>query len=284
MLMRRLLCLLAVMCNCAFAQSQPPAPGPSIGRENQQERTDNTDKHTNDEQRGTENAPVVVKVMPPDNAAAKEKEEAAREEQKTAIEHRNAIVNIVMAVSTVVIVFFTAGLFITGRRTSRQQLRAYLGISGFEFKCPNENNPDFRPDTIKSGDVFDDFVYVTMKNHGATPASDVHVWCAVERGPFLAKLPKDRNTTTRAQSQTVPTVESRATVSPGQTYSSRVWMSYPQWIGEAKRKEVTLHIYGAVMYNDIFLHEQTTWFCYIYEPWHEAGDRFIPYERGNKAT
>jgi hypothetical protein len=34
-----------------------------------------------------------------------------------------------------------------------------------------------------------------MKNHGATPATDVHVWCAVVRVPVLAKVPEEIDTT-----------------------------------------------------------------------------------------
>lgn len=122
--MRRALYVLAMTYSLAFAQSQPPSPCPVI-RENQQEGTEASNKQADDQNRGTENAPVFVKVIPPDNAAEKEKYETTREEQKTAIEHRNAVANMVMAAGTLVIVVFTIGLYLTGRNTAIKQLRAY---------------------------------------------------------------------------------------------------------------------------------------------------------------
>lgn len=150
-----------------YAQSQPPAPSPLVRSSNQQEKAAQPDQKSGGDQRGTQQSPLTVKVLPPtptDSGAQQEREDR---EQKATNERLLVIANILLAFFTAVLAFYTIRLWSQTRRlaigaekAAEHQLRAYLG-----FKADNFN---LRVDRSIVADG-------QLTNFGQTPARDLQM-------------------------------------------------------------------------------------------------------------
>jgi len=117
------------------------------------------------------------------------------------------------------------------------------------------------------GQVFNDFLTIKVKNFGQTPAYDVIVFGYVTSIPhFSSMLPDDFFTN-------VP----RDVIQTGSKHV--VYDVRP--LKQARAKQASIYVWGHIYYRDIYNRPWRTLFCYIWEPWHPPGARFVPYEKYN---
>ena len=138
----------------AAEAGQPPQSHPAATQEERRE-----------DQRGTTNAPLIVKTLPADDAESKADEERADREQHATAERWLVAFAGLLAFFTVVLAIATGGLFVAtwnlvrdGRRHSERQLRAYIN-------CIDAKVRDFDGPNASAN--------ITLRNSGQTPAYNV---------------------------------------------------------------------------------------------------------------
>jgi hypothetical protein len=169
---------------------------------------------------------------------------------------------------------------------SRRQLRAYVGVVSITQECPSENDLGaYKPvDTTAIAPVYTDYTAITLRNFGQTPASEVCTRGALiaVRGPIPA-LPDDfdmdqyLNLTHVKAKEIVP----RAYLNAGQEVTHKEVIRDIKPIVFARRRECSVFHVGRVYYRDAYGRNWSTYYCYLWEPWHAMGERFYPYERFN---
>jgi hypothetical protein len=169
--------------------------------------------------------------------------------------------------------------------TVRRQLRAYIGVEAddFAFQIPSEHDPDYEPidiATAKPGLIFSDFLNVTIRNFGQTPAHDVTVFAyTIYTTPFGSTPPNDWFETiddTRGRS-----ILSRFVLQPQQSAVSKHFQLNVLPLRQARLRQTSVYVWGHIYYRDIYNRPWRTLFCYAWEPWHVSGQRFVPYEHHN---
>jgi hypothetical protein len=170
---------------------------------------------------------------------------------------------------------------------SRRELRAYVGVESIVFECPSEKNMEsYTPlDNTVQPPVYTDYLAVTVKNFGNTPARDVCVRSAILEVPgrVMAGIPDNFDidtalgTTAQKSHETVP----RAYLNRGQITVFKEVMHDVRILQRARNRESTVFQAGRIYYRDIYGRAWSTIYCYQWEPWHALGERFYPYERLN---
>jgi hypothetical protein len=140
----------ALLFVCTFsvlAKSKHPIPAPRIESQAPQSNTKNDQGAAKENQRGTENAPLIVKIMPAENTnqpAAK----ISNEEQKQSSADRWLIIPTwVLAITAIIGNLLTAWLVIGSQRTAKREFRAYvvgvslLGVPRGQFGPMEEHRP-----------------------------------------------------------------------------------------------------------------------------------------------
>lgn len=261
----------------ALAGSQGPAPGGPNSGHKPQEQSAIHGKCPTEQQRGTEDAPLVIKVTPAEI-------EQPPTPSYTCYQNSQASNNdLWLDLATTVLALITLGIFgytaklanatiklvENTREDSKRELRAYVGI-----------DEDLRPDIIQ-GEIKDDFVVFVaeIKNFGKTPAYDVEMTISAKSFPeplppgFVFPEPgkKKRNT---------------HVLNPGHTSWMRMRplkKHLPDvWAGKA-----SFYVFGHVSYWDVFREVQrhTHIRCKIEMPKEEGGRaHWFFCEEGNKAT
>jgi hypothetical protein len=145
--------------------SQPPSPGAGVPSGTPQTESSDQQKKSADEQRGTEQLPLIVKLQSTEKSD-QEAAQAEREKQNQAAAKRwTEIVAWIVAVATAgqaVALIVTIAVMI---RTARRQLRAYVFI---DSTLINGMNAGQTPQ-----------VELVIKNFGQTPAYKVTHWIGV---------------------------------------------------------------------------------------------------------
>jgi hypothetical protein len=172
------------------------------------------------------------------------------------------------------------------RETSKQDVRAYVGIQEMSLECESNDSPDYQPDPIVVGGIAKNKIKVALKNFGRTPASNVHIWVNWQPLIWGYRLPDDftypdQNNVTAGN---LRPSWSNSVVFPDQVFQTWVTITDMRPFFSAQRRDTVLYLYGHVEYIDIHKTAQHTLFCYSYCPWRPVGDQFIPYEKHNKAT
>jgi hypothetical protein len=171
---------------------------------------------------------------------------------------------------------------------SRQELRAYVGVEALAFNCENFSaymRGSYTPkDPAKAGVDCNDFLCVTVRNFGQTPAFDVVVftnWVIVaadtrpEQGYFDSVV------------DTPPTTPVRVTLSQfilqrEQRHISRIAIWNLQPMLDARDEKAELYIAGRIYYRDAFGRPWRTKFCFSWQPTSEGTDfEFVPYQEYN---
>jgi len=157
------------------AQSQRPIPSAEILSSHKKSHTDNNKNNPQNDQRGTEQSPLVVKVAPSPNT----KEEAAQAEkekdERMAMERRSEITTRIIAGATIIQAIALIITIIVMIITTRRQLRAYVFL-----------------DTIDLGNVFGS-PPPPVKGQTATP---VGPWIfKPDRGPMTVIMIKNSGQT-----------------------------------------------------------------------------------------
>jgi hypothetical protein len=139
--------------------SQPPVPSAREQSGPPQTNANTEQQHSADDKRGTEQSPLFVKIQPAEKGS-EEATQAEQEKQNQASDRRRS--DFIAGFIALAAVIQAGALIATIRvmtRTARRQLRAYVNITGAEFR------------TVPGG--YPPNVILSMKNFGATPARSI---------------------------------------------------------------------------------------------------------------
>jgi len=169
--------------------------------------------------------------------------------------------------------------------TAEKQLRAYVGCFHIELECPNLTNPRYVRPKIEAGLVLVDFILLSIKNYGQTPAGEVRTWVnwySTERGhrlPIDFSYPDYDSITTGDAG----TLRSFRTLFPTQEAVEKIPIGDLDVFQRAHQGLTTLYVYGRINYR-IYGGGQITEFCFVYEPLRPVGEQFTPIEGHHKTT
>jgi hypothetical protein len=288
-----LLALLAIAF-AAPAHSQGPAPGSWKTGKPEQAKSYGGEQKSAKDQRGTNAAPLMVKVLPTPQTQAESTQQARERQEKTANDRKLVEFTGWLVIATLMlaaIALLQAGVFgLQARRlrqtvetmgkTERRSLRAYVGVKGLRFECLNIDDPNFVPDFTTPGVRQDDFIAVTVENFGQTPARDVCVFTYFAGTEGAARLPE--HFFAAHDVDVIPLEEVRRTLArfqlfPGQLETAKSAIDVRD-VRMGKAGTHTIYVYGRIYYRDIYGRPWRTKFCYSWEPDHPHGQRFVPYE------
>ena len=171
---------------------------------------------------------------------------------------------------------------------TQKQLRAYTGVERLAFDCSNFGAyvGPYRPkDPSVPGTTADDFLCITVKNYGQTPAFETAVyayWTPVPSntrpvsGSFDNSMPEVKDTAN------IRTIVSHFLLQRDQTHTTRVpiWDLTP--VFQAQSQKCDLFIFGRVYYRDAFKKPWRTTFCFQWRPLdHSTKYEFLPHEEYN---
>lgn len=169
--------------------------------------------------------------------------------------------------------------------SSQKQLRSYVGLERVEFDFQTKDDPNYQPKPFVAGSIENDFVKVTVKNFGSTPAQDVKIWTNWDSFSY-PNQPPDNYQFVDIQSKTpsgLDLISSQTVVNSGQTYVSHVAVHDLKPFFAANQKKTLLYLFGHIDYRDIYGINHQTKFCYSYQPFKKDADAFVPYSRNNEA-
>jgi hypothetical protein len=158
---------------CNIAQSQPPSPSSGELSSPEKPNPSNQKKQPKSDQRGTEQSPIIVKIVPSPNAQEEAAQAKREKEEKAATDRRVEITTDIVAGATLI---QAIALFWTIRvmnRTGRRQLRAYVFPHEAGLIDGMMLNPPERAHTNEPG------VILTIRNSGKTPAYKVVSWAQI---------------------------------------------------------------------------------------------------------
>jgi hypothetical protein len=183
----RFLLVLAVLAVCTEVQSQPPSPGVREASQPKQSQAESAKAQAETSKRGTEQSPLIVKVLPPEEDKNKAADDAKDRKDKSSLDRRAVDIagdlrDFTGALVVVAIFQFLAMgiqawyLYKQGRHLkqssdlAREEFlatqRAFVFGQGFSV-APNIDDDDR---------VIEYVVTVTWQNVGRTPATDVRSW------------------------------------------------------------------------------------------------------------
>jgi hypothetical protein len=173
---------------------------------------------------------------------------------------------------------------------ARQELRAYLGIERLEFACANFSHytrDNYVPkDRSIAGVSCDDFLCLTAKNFGQTPALDIMVfanWITLPPNtrPHLGYFGTTRDSDVLEKGPVSVSI-SKFMLQRDQTHTSRIAIWDLRPVLDALERRGELYIYGRLYYRDAFNRPWRTKFSFSWDP-ASAGTafEFIPYREYN---
>jgi hypothetical protein len=299
-LFRQVSSCFAVIALASSLHAEEPKQPPNIDAKQQAKYGIENHEHSN----GNQNAPAattshdIQTVTVPSGAKTNEEGKNGADQGTefwAVFGHRLKITDTVislftafLALATFCLWLATRNLVASGEKASRTQLRAYVGVGAtdFGFETPGEKDPKYvplNPANPVPGYVLKDFQTVTVTNFGQTPAYDVvvfsyHSWC-----PFPSRLPDNWHEQTKDVVSKAPVraTTSRLLLQPRQSALSKHSIDDVRPITAARNRKNALYVWGRIYYRDIYGRPWRTRFCYIWEPWHPHGARFVPYEEHN---
>ena len=128
------------------------------------------------EDKSTPNNPVVIKLLPTDDAKALRDQTTESNDKKAKVDGIGIFINALIAIFTFVIACYTFRIFLTAREVMRRQLRAYVNVSDVVMQP-----------LIIGGKIS---AVIPYKNFGQTPAYDVRsyvifIWKELSINPAL---------------------------------------------------------------------------------------------------
>jgi hypothetical protein len=223
----------------SFAQSQPLSPSPITSTKSLEPIFNQSNQTTTQSQNGTEQQPLIVKILPDAKSKAEVEYEIYERQKKSTNEGRLTWATIWLAIVTTFLAVFTAYLWDATRKlvrsaeeTAKRQLRAFIFGKGFNYA------PHIRDKTIREY-VF----WVTWENVGLTPGLEVCNWIEVKTLPAN----EEQQIVFAPSNERMPTVMGpRATVQTGFiTVPLKTMMQ--RWSGE-----INIFVWSRVEYRDIF--------------------------------
>jgi hypothetical protein len=224
--------------------------------------TQSIEKPTQIDTRGTEQAPLAVRIIPAPVTAAESSKEAQERQEKTAI----YLWMIALTVAVASLMLFQLFALLTMIATTRRQLRAYVFVSRAEIV------------DLELGAV--PIVQIDIKNTGQTPAYNVvHVWrCGSFAYPLTEKL--------RLPRQGEPI--SWAHLGPGAI--AKCHRTAEKQIGhgatiELSNRPMAFFVYGEIIYKDAFNKTRFTRYVFFQDGIPRMGPgQLIAHAKGNEAN
>jgi hypothetical protein len=250
---------------------------PSWSAENQKDKTKNDAQTSKSDLRGTTDSPFAVEANISERSQEQLSEEHEQEKNKASVDAVIAYSTFGLAVVTALLALCTLGLMIftsllwmaTGtlvrdaKRTSRQQLRAYVYESA-------------KDEPRQVGDAF--LASFDIHNSGSTPAYDVCCWARLV--PVMAV----ESATYEFEAAPVEIVAPRFVVNPNSLHSQTVATGdlEPEAILNRLMGVALLHLWGEIRYLDAFGDQHACSFRLL---WHVHGGmgQWLYHEHGNKA-
>lgn len=218
-------------------------------------------------------APVITitnNLAPASETKPKSKEHsesAASAEERVALwTERLTYVTGALAVFTLMLWIATYCLFREGKHTARRQLRAYVMID----KCLVRG-------TKTQGGLHEDWINLTLKNFGQTPAKNISYW--IEMAAKSAKAP------TRLIRQNSTKDAKIEAIAPGSEFITKCEIPLLDGGNDIRGGVNALYVFGAITYFDVFDDERTTEFRFSRsgEGWTSDGE-METCQGGNKIT
>jgi len=214
-----------------------------------------------EDKRGTEQAPLAVKIIPAPTSAA-ETAQAAQDRQDRAALH---LWMIVLTGAVAGLALFQLLVLLTTLITARRQLRAYVFVSRAEIVG------------LEVGAV--PIVELDIKNTGQTPAYNLtHVWrCGLFSHPLTERLPLPAQGETLAIAHLGPgaTVKVHRTAER-QLIHGRV---------ELSNRPRAFYVYGEISYKDAYQQRRFTRYVFFHEgPPRLGPGQLVAHQRGNDAS
>jgi hypothetical protein len=264
-----IICSLAVaIATTTHASAQSP-PGPP----NQQ--SPDAQKKAEPQQRGTEQAPFVVKIEQSEQDQKKSNPAGADGAQKggngwlAGWSLSDKIAAVAIVIGAFQFLAFVATVWVM-MLNGRRQLRAYIA------------NPDVAE--IRGFDTERPITTLAFKNSGQTPAHDVDMWSSSGVAAFpLEEIP------VRPPTAVPDSTGSVGVLGPGAVFHTEERPSAP--MTDAERQTViagtgAYYVYGELRYRDVFGKPRLTTFCSLYRGAMAASPngKLGTYYKWNKAT
>ena len=254
----------------ASQASNPPAPTPSESKKQEQPKATERDQETSKDERGTKNEPLIIEILPADNADEIARRKSQHEEDKSFYDSLIAWATIALAVVTTGLAVFTGRLFYatntmvkdakaTGERQA-EEMKESLEIANRSAQASErtvktmEGTAERRlrayvaVETISINEVFaggTPYTEVRIKNFGQTPAYKFSCLGGITLGTSFDILPPATGSIITPQSGLPPT----ATVvhKDGARRPLK-----PEEIAALTTGAQTLWVYGIITYRDAF--------------------------------
>jgi hypothetical protein len=263
-------------------ESYRPSPraGELVGQ-NQTPSTNNAQKAAED-QRGTEKAPLVVKVQNPTKTQREAEQDPDYRQRKAADDRiaRLTIVGIIVGAAQAVALFIT---FCVIAFVAIRQLRAYVFIETAQICAADVDGKIIQPPALIAEGTRP-VSAILFKNFGQTPARGFTFHGA---GIALAAWPFDPTNWTPATPPTGSTVE---TLGPGATRKKfdippeAVPVLNARIIEDLRKGDRAIFVYGEVRYRDVFgLRRYTKYRLFIGGPTGLRGTSLAAHDEGNEA-
>jgi hypothetical protein len=250
------LAILLALCMDSFGQSQIPFQG-SGDTDKPQQTQSKSDQQATANKFGTEQLPFIVRSI-------KGKVEAAKDERDRKDKAFNDNITIFLSAAVTIGTLLQATALLTIIRTTRRQLRAYIGVS---VKHPPKVNVGTVPRVV-----------LNYKNFGQTPAREVRNWAniIIEPHPSIPRFELE------------PFSPDRFTINPADLRNIDISLNRVLTQNEVDmiRNDIArIYVYGEFCYFDVFGELRSTTFRLMY-----GGQRMIEINAmamcadGNSAT
>lgn len=239
------ICFLAILCFLVTGLSYGQAPTPGVATNKPNNQNANPHKQPEADQRGTDQAPFVVKALPSQACEPAPTTHANQEKHKSPDWDWwwDKIPEIMIALFTLLLFIATRRLVTGAEETARQQLRAYLSVVK-SIQVENTVNPELP-------------AYATsIRNSGQTPAYATTSWwgIGIQKHPLTSRLGPPPN----------PTPDSDVILGNGaeQGFKEEVREQF----GQQERDDVrtgkaAIYVWGRIEYRDCFNRKHFTNFC-----------------------
>lgn len=252
---------------CAYsiaAQSQWPSPSTGILSSHKKPQAEKDKNYSQNDQRGTEQCPIVVKIAPSPNAQV-EAPQAKNEKQKRAAAKSGVeLVTIIIAFATAIQAGVLIWTVIVMIRTTRRQLRAYVFVS--EISIYNVANPSLPlpQGYIPTGAEITrpnegPLATMVIKNTGQTPAYDVICGAnmCIQKFQLISSFPplKTGQYITKTIIPTGGTTNKAVGGIPPLT---------PEEIDQLRNGTMAIYVHGTIKYRDTFRKRRFTNFRFMH--------------------
>jgi|SRR5579862_584756 len=231
--------------------SVPHSTGQAVDDHNSLNQKSESTKQVNPEPRGSEQAPLVIKLLPPEHAPIESTEKATGNLRSGwGLSDKIAVIASVVAfLQFAALVWTVIVMVLNGRR----QLRAYVGPENIGLFEGNMMSPPQAARVNVPG------IAMLIKNSGQTPAYKVVSWAQIAVIPV-----KDEHL-----QLALPKMEERFsnTLSAGSTFNKSLWFDRPLTateIADLGTGVRAIYLYGRIEYQDAFKKRRFTNFRFHY--------------------